>query len=87
MAGNLAKSHYIAYIRCMDELTTRQVAERLHRSPGHVRKLVEQGRLTPTRLHPRLLLFDAADVERYAATVRPVGRPRKTPAEGADNAE
>ncbi len=58
----------------MTLLTTRQAAAALGMHPGPVRKLIEKGQLTATKLG-RDLLIEPAEVERYQAARQPRGNP------------
>lgn len=58
-------------------LTIKQAAARLNVSVMSVRRYVEAGRLTPYR-PGRELFFWSDDVDRFAATRKPPGRPRKS---------
>jgi excisionase family DNA binding protein len=58
------------------KLLVEEVAELLRASPETVRELVAEGRLRASRVRPRGLLFDLADVEAALQAV-----PAVTPAE------
>jgi hypothetical protein len=60
-----------------DRLTTPEAAALLGLAPGSMRQLAKAGVLHPERPSPRVLVFDRAEVERYARERRPRGRPRK----------
>ena len=57
-------------------MTVRQAAEYLHITPGRVRHYIAEQRLPAEQLHARTLLLKREDVEAFAATRRPAGRPR-----------
>lgn len=68
-----------------DYLTVDQAAAALGYTSGYVRKLVHRGLLKPAvHLPNRALLFASAEIDRYAATHRRPGRPRKQPEGNAD---
>lgn len=71
--ADLARSEDIPTPEELPDLwITRQVANELHMSEGHVRKLVRRGELRSYRYMGRTLLFREADVrEWYEQHMRP----------------
>lgn len=58
-------------------LTTTQAAELLGVNASRVRQLVIAGKLKATRIGPRMLVIDEAEIEAYRRTPPPQkGRPR-----------
>jgi hypothetical protein len=60
-----------------DRLSLPEAAALLGVAPASLRWLALKGRVPVERVSPRVLLFERAEVERYARERRPVGRPRK----------
>lgn len=61
----------------MQQITVAEAAQRLGVKPRWVRVLIADGRLSATYLTPRMLLVNAADVDKLAKIERSRGRPRK----------
>lgn len=57
-------------------LTTHQAADRLGINARSVSRLCRQGVIAATK-HGRDYLITAEEVDRYATTRRPIGRPKK----------
>lgn len=58
-------------------LSTAQVAAILGVNPSRVRQLIRDGKLKATKLSPRVVVVDEADLEAYRKTPPPLmGRPR-----------
>jgi excisionase family DNA binding protein len=64
----------------MEFMTTAEAAALLNCDRTHLRRLARQGKIAEQRHSDRVVLYDRADVERYAAERRR-GRPRTPPAE------
>lgn len=62
-----------------DLLTVEEAARELGMVAGAVRRAIHEGRITPRRFSPRVMLIPRAEVERYKRERRPAGRPRKPP--------
>lgn len=59
-------------------LTTTQAAELLGVNASRVRQLIIAGKIKATRIGPRMLVIDEAEIEAYRKTPPPkTGRPRK----------
>lgn len=54
-----------------DLVTSETAADILRCAPRTVRLLAQNGSIPATRVHPRLWLFDRADVEAFAASRNP----------------
>ena len=63
-------------------VTVAKAAELLDITPDAVRRAIQQGRLPATKYGPRAIMLRREDVDRYKATPRGTGRPRKQPTEG-----
>jgi excisionase family DNA binding protein len=59
-------------------ITSRQAAIRLGLSPQRVSQLLRQGRI-PFKVQGNSCMIKVADLERFAAIPRPVGKPRPSP--------